>query len=117
MFSINKMTSANWNNIVVSFIERFDYYYKDHPQCWNSTAKQAGLVIVNDSSKFEIIHNGAIKLVHKLENRIRLFLGKLKKDSVITESTYNNLTPTKKIFLLDQFYAQSRHLSTICQNI
>ena len=51
-------------------------------------------VILNDSSKFEIIHNSAIKLVHKLENKIRLFLGKLKKDSVITESTYNNLTPT-----------------------
>ena len=51
-------------------------------------------IILNDSSKFEITNITAIKLVHKLETKIRLFLGKLKKDNVITESMYSHLSPT-----------------------
>ena len=50
--------------------------------------------ILSDSSKFETINDTAIKLVHRLESKIRLFLGKLKKDSVISDSTYNDLAPT-----------------------
>ena len=50
--------------------------------------------ILNDSSKFEIVNSDAIKLIHKLESKIRLFLGKLKKDSVITENVYSDLSPT-----------------------
>ena len=51
-------------------------------------------VILDDSSKFEIVDNTALKLIHKLESKIRTFLGKLKKDKIITENTYNNLSPT-----------------------
>ena len=50
--------------------------------------------ILYDSSKFQIINDDMIKLVHKLEGKINRFLRTLKKENIISDDEHNQLTPT-----------------------
>ena len=50
--------------------------------------------ILADTSKFEFLDDGAVKLTIKRENQAKALLKKLKSDNCINARTYNELYPT-----------------------
>ena len=87
--------------------------------------------ILSDTSKFQLLNEGPVKVTLQRENQVKSLLKKLKAANSLNEKTYSELYPTgsriqvyytaslKSInppFLLDQFYSRSTTIHTNLPN-